>query len=313
MQISVLIAYTAVLLAAGTNAASFFNLDQSQVQHNAVEVEETGLSTQVTGKRLHLPFPCTPDYKSMVIWPPKKILPVRAPATICFAANGNFAAPSQVGRYYFVIYDESGNLLKNGTFPTGAGVILGCAFSSTALYFADNLEKKIYRYTTDGDHVGTFVTGFEFDRLAAAEGNLYAVVGRNPRTTVRAFNETTGQEKCRISQVIGAKALAFDAQGNLNIAYRGNRIEVYTLDCKYVSTRSYTEVSSIYGFTLDGSSNTVIADIDESKVKAFSPPQCRCLKKELGPFNNPGPVDVGIGKDCSLYVAVPNLNAVFTY
>ena len=118
MQISVLIAYTAVLLAAGTNAGSFFNLDQSQVQQNAVEIEETDLSTQVTGKRLHLPFPCTPDYKSIVIWPPKRILTARAPETICFAANGNFAAPSSVGRYYFVIYDGSGNLLK--AFPTGA-------------------------------------------------------------------------------------------------------------------------------------------------------------------------------------------------
>ena len=102
-------------------------------------------------------------------------------------------------QYYFVIYDESGNLLKNGTFPTGAGVILGCAFSSTALYFADNLEKKIYKYTTDGDHVGTIVTGFEFGRLAAAEGNLYAVVGRSPIATVIAFNETTGQEICKIN------------------------------------------------------------------------------------------------------------------
>ena len=59
MQVLVLIAYTAVLLAAGINAASFFNLDQSQVQHNAVEIEDTELNTQVTGKRLHLPFPCT--------------------------------------------------------------------------------------------------------------------------------------------------------------------------------------------------------------------------------------------------------------
>ena len=65
-----------------------------------------------------------PDYKSMVIWPPKRILTAKAPQTICFAANGNFAAPSSVGQYYFVIYDGSGNLPKNGTFPTGAGVIL---------------------------------------------------------------------------------------------------------------------------------------------------------------------------------------------
>ena len=51
-------------------------------------------------------------------------------------------SPSTVGRYYFLIFDKSGNVLKNGTYPTGAGVIAGCAFSSTALYFADNLAEK---------------------------------------------------------------------------------------------------------------------------------------------------------------------------
>ena len=186
-----------------------------------------------------------------------------------------------------------------------------CAFSSTALYFADNLEKKIYKYTTDGDHVGTIVTGFEFGRLAAAEGNLYAVVGRSPIATVMAFNETTGQEICKINQHLGAKALAFNTQGNINIAYRGNRIEVYTHDCKHVSSRIYTEVSSIYGFTMDGSNNNVIADITEKSTKVFSPPPCSCLKKELSPYK--APVDVGIGKDCSLYIADPTMNAVFVY
>lgn len=70
-------------------------------------------------------------------------------------------------------------MLKNGTYPTGAGVIAGCAFSSTVLYFVDNLVEKIYKYTTNGNHLRTFVTGFEFGCLAAAESNLYAVVSRS--------------------------------------------------------------------------------------------------------------------------------------
>ena len=99
----------------------------------------------------------------------------------CFAENhsGDFVTPSTDGRYYFLIFDKSGNVLKNGTYPTGAGVIAGCAFSSTALYFADNLAEKIYKYTTNGNYLGTFVTGFEFGHLAAAESNLYAVVARS--------------------------------------------------------------------------------------------------------------------------------------
>ena len=79
----------------------------------------------------------------------------------CFAENGNFATPSTVGRYYFLIFDKR------------------CAFSSTVLYFVANLVEKIYKYTTNGNYLRTFVTGFEFGCLAAAESNLYAVVSRS--------------------------------------------------------------------------------------------------------------------------------------
>ena len=190
MQMSVLIAYIAVLLAAGTiNAASFVNPDQSQVQYDAVEIDGAEMSTQITGKRLPLPFPCTPDYNSMVTWPPKKILEVEAPGSICFAANGDFAVPSDVGWYSFFIFDKSGKLIKKGSYPPGAYIITGCAFSSTALYFADEGMERIYKYTTDGEYVGTFVTGFEFGRLAAANGKLYAIVDRTEVATVIVYKE----------------------------------------------------------------------------------------------------------------------------
>ena len=311
---SMLIAYIAVLLAAGTNAASFVNPDQSQVQYDAVEIDGAEMSTQITGKRLPLPFPCTPDYNSMVTWPPKKILQVEAPGSICFAANGDFAVPSEVGWYSFFIFDKSGKLIKKGTYPAGAYIITGCTFSSTALYFADEGTEMIYKYTTDGEYVGIFVRGFEFGRLAAANGKLYAIVDRTEVATVIAYKESNGSEVCKIkTSVDQAKALAFDTQGNLNIGLRGNKIEVYTLDCKLVSSRVYPEVGAISGLTLDSSDNNVILDGRDRKVKVFSPPPSSSLKKELGPYATTVPVDVGIGKECSLYVVDLPSHAVYVY
>ena len=48
-----------------------------------------------------------------------------------------------------------------------------------------------------------------------------------------------------------------------------------------------------------GSNNNVIVGQYSRIVKILSPPPCSCLK-ELGPYEIT--TDVGIGKDCSLYV-----------
>ena len=314
MQILVLIAYTVVLLAAGTNAASFVN--QSQLQYDTVEVEDTEMSTQVTGKRLLLPFPCTPDYQNMVSSSPRDMLKVRAPGSICFAANGNFAIPSQASAYYFLIFDKSGKLIKNGTYNRQVGAVTGCAFSSSALYFADPVHRRIHEYTTKGDYVGIFaIGGAKYFRLAAAGGNLYATitVPINDYTAI-AFKERTGRVACRIKGrgLHMDQSVAFDTKGNLNVAY-GKTTDVYTPDCKYLHSRIYTKSEvdgGIYGLTFDGSNNNVIIDNGDEKVKVFSPKPHKCLK-ELGPFKKP--IDVGIGKDCSLYVVDIMRNAVYVY
>ena len=313
MQILVLIAYTAVLLAAGTNAASFVNLDQLKLQYDAVEIDDAELSTQVTGNQLPLPFPCTPNYRRMHEWPPNKELLVYPPGSICFAANGNFAVPSEVGKDGFFIFDKSGNYLMKGNYPDDAYIITGCAFSSTALYFADRGEKKIYKYTTDGEYVGTFVTGYEFGRLAAADGKLYAIVDRNEAATVRAYEESSGNSECNIKtyKSTQAKALAFDTKGNLNVGLLGNKIEVYTLYCQFVSIRVYPEVGAIDGLAFDGSDNNVILDARDRKVKVISPSDQ--LIKELGPFSQTVPVDVGIGIDCNVYVPDITTRVVYVY
>ena len=312
MQISVLIAYSAVLLAAGTNAASFVNSDQSQLQYNAMEIEDVKLSTQNTEKWTTLPFPCTPDYGNMVTEEPKNILEVdEAPRSICFAANGDFAVPSEVGRLSFFIFDKNKNLKKKGQYPLGADAIFGCAFSSTALYFADARAEKIYKYTHDGEYVGTFQTGFAFGRLAAADGNLYAIVHRSEFAVI-AFNEANEQQTCSITTPINdATTLAFDTHGNLNVAIHENTIQVYTLNCEFVRSRVYSEVGFIAGLAFDGSGNNVILDwtMYERSVKVFSPPPSSSLIKKLGPYSTSLPIDVGIGKDCSLYV-VDNIRAV---
>ena len=75
MQILVLFAYTAVLLTAGTNAASFVN--QSQLQYEAVEIDGAEMRTQITGKRLPLPFQCTPHYHSMFAGIPKTSIKIK--------------------------------------------------------------------------------------------------------------------------------------------------------------------------------------------------------------------------------------------
>ena len=307
MQILVLIACTAVLLAAGTNAASFVNPDQSQLQYNAMEIEEAELNTE---EQPPLPFPCTPDYEYMYTWQPKDILVVEAPSSICFAVNGDFAVASDVGWYSFFIFDENRNLKMKGNYPDGAYIITGCAFSSTALYFADRGEKKIYKYTLDGEYVETFLTGFKFGRLAAADGNLYAVVDD---IEVAAYNETDGQKTCSITTFTSARALAFDTKGNLNVAFRGNRIEAYMLNCTFVSSRVYPEVGATDGLAFDGSNNTVILDGWDRKVKVFSPPPYSSLFKELGPYADTVPTDVGIGKDCSLYVVDLTTHVVYVY
>ena len=313
MQTLVLIACTAVLLAAGTNAASFVNSDQSQIQYDAMEIEDAELSTQITEKRTMLPFPCTPDYDNMVTEEPKNILDVEAPGPICFAANGDFAVPVILGFLQFLIFDKNGNLKKKGNYPPEANEITGCAFSSTALYFADEWEAKIYKYTPNGEYVGTFQMGFAFGRLAAADGNLYAIVHR-AEATVIAFNETSGQETCSITTSLrDATSLAFDTQGNLNVALRENTIEAFTLDCKFVSSRVYPEVGYIGGLAFDGSGNNVILDWYARSVKVYSPPPSSSLIKWLGPYRAAIPVDVGIGKDCSLYVVDMTNQVVYAY
>ena len=219
MQILVLIAYT-VLLAAGTNAASFVNLNQSQTQYDAVGIEDAELSTRITGKLPFLPFSCTPNYNKMKKY---RTMHVEAPGSICFAANGDFAVPPEVGHYPFFIFDASGRLIKTGAYPSGAYIISGCTFSSTALYFADQGTKEIYKYTMNGDFLGVFVKGYEFGSLAAGYGMLYAIVDRSDVATVMAYAEYNNKEVCRIkTSVDQAKALAFDTQRTLNVALRGN-------------------------------------------------------------------------------------------
>ena len=109
--------------------------------------------------------------------------------------------------------------------------------------------------------MGRFVTGLQFSSLAAANGKLYVIVDWNKPATVIAYNETNGKEVCKIkTSVDQAKDLAFDTQGNLNVALRGNKIEVYTLDCKLVSSRVYPIVGDIHSLALDGSDNNIILD-----------------------------------------------------
>ena len=315
MQTLVLIACTAVLLAAGTtcNAASFVNSDQSQIQYDAMEIKDAELSTQITEKQPPPPFPCTPEYDNMVATEPKNILEVESPGPICFAANGDFAVPAILGFLQFLIFDKNGNFKKEGNYPLEARGIDGCAFSLTALYFADESARKIYKYTPNGEYVGTFVTGFAFGRLAAAHGNLYAIVHRSEATVI-AFNETNGQETCSIKTSLrDATSLAFDTQENLNVALRENTIEAHTLDCKFVNSRVYPEIGYIGGLAFDGSGNNVILDWYARSVMVYSPPPSSSLIKWLGPNSGSIPVDVGIGKDCLLYVVDVNNRVVYAY
>ena len=151
-------------------------------------------------------------------------------------------------------------------------------------------------------HVGRFVTGLQFSSLASANGKLYAI------------NETNGKEVCKIkTSVDQAKDLAFDTQGNLNLALRGNKIKVHMLDCKLVSSRFYPLVGDIHSLALDGSNNKVILDWYDMKVKVFSPPPSSNLKKELPRLDISIPSHVGIGKECALYVTNSSLHAVLVY
>ena len=245
-----------------------------------------------------------PNYATINVTYPKRVITVPQPHRICSAQNGQFAVISSNTESKFRIFDVQGNLVKTAILPPGSQP-RQCTFGSVAIYISDLGSKRLLKYTTNGDYLTSISNDvFFYDQLVWCKGYLFATIP--PLKVVAVFYNDKEIERFNITN--GKGGLSFDHHGNLYIADQPKKIQVYNSRGKEIETLTFREIGIIGGFVIDFGNNYVIADyMMPANVLIYSP--FGVLIKRLETFGS----DVAVGIDGTLMVTNTVTNKVLLY
>ena len=257
-----------------------------------------------------------PNYAE--IGKPKQALNIPQAQGICVAPNGNFAVVSwnKAGKIYLylscgkplIIVDLRKQGLKNN------GEFGDCAYTKHRLYVTDTTG-KIYELSTYGKLLRVFTTGKPSFRIISCQHNLY-VTSRHKSPNVVIYDKN--------GKVMDKFSIPGETRGVLvgidDILYvsKGNNKEVYTRNLldddvntafQAAATITYKEIKYADGIAMDTAGNLLIAD-HGGKVLVYG--QCGALIKTITTTGG-GAVDVDIGNDGTIMVAVPSASKVLLY
>ena len=245
-----------------------------------------------------------PNYATVNVTQPKRVIPVPQPHRICVAQNGRFAVISFNSKNKFRIFDPQGDLIRTAVLPPGSQP-RQCSFGASAIYISDLGSKRLLKYTINGDYLTSISDDvFFYDQMVWCKGYLFVTIP--PLKVVAVFYNDKEIERFNITN--GKGGLSFDRYGNLYIADQPKKIQVHNSRGKEIKTLTFKEVGIIGGFVVDYGNSYVIADyMMPANVLVYSP--FGVLVKRLDIFSS----DVAIGVDGTLLITSMVSNKVLLF
>ena len=249
---------------------------------------------------------------------PKQMLNVPKAHGICVAPNGNFAVVSwnKEGKISFFLSCgkpwRAVDLRKQGI--KNNGQFGDCVFTKHRLYVTDSTG-KIYELSTNGKLLKTLKTSEPSFRISACENQLFVtsrqhliIYDQNGKVMnkLRVPGEARGV-------LLGMNDKFYVTMGGKKGVYSHSRRlddDVITNEkAIQAATTTYKEISYADGLAMDTAGNLLLAD-HSGRVLVYSP--CGEMIKTVKTTGG-GAVDVEIGNDGTILVAVPSASKVLLY